>query len=197
VIKRVKALHQRYRSVCQFINVYIAEAHALDEWPVGNGYDGRKAFYQHKTLEQRISVAKEFIEDYKYEIPMVVDTMENNFDKVFASWPVRFYLLYKGKIFYKAMPKKDQYTYDFDELTDCLLGLLTKLADGKPLPGPPAESCDDDEECETGSCCATGACNMPLLDKPPATAAAPAPAGAPPPAAAAVAVAAKVGASAA
>jgi len=127
VVSRLKDLYRKYRHRAQFLSVYISEAHALDEWPVGNGYDGRKAFYQHKSLEARIDAARQFVEDYRFPVPMVVDRMDNQFDNTFASWPVRFYILHGGKVYYKAMPKLDEYTYSFDELEERFHHLLTTI----------------------------------------------------------------------
>jgi len=100
--------------------VYISEAHAIDEWPVGDGYGTLKGFKQPKTIEQRIAVAKEFVGDFTYGVPMVVDTMTNQFDNAFACWPVRYYILNKGHIYYKAQPNAEEYTYSVEELRSAL-----------------------------------------------------------------------------
>jgi len=103
--------------------VYISEAHAIDEWPVGDGYGKLKGFKQPKTLEERIRVAKEFIGDFDYGVPMVCDSMENKFDSIFACWPVRYYILHQGGVYYKAQPNAKEYTYSVDDLRQALATL--------------------------------------------------------------------------
>jgi len=65
------------------------EAHAQDEWPLGK----KVCVTQHKSLEERIQVAKNFQKDFQFELPILVDKMDNNFDQKYASWPERFYII--------------------------------------------------------------------------------------------------------
>lgn len=39
------------------------------------------------------------------QVPMLVDPVENPFDALFAPWPLRFYVLYQGRLAFKAQPK--------------------------------------------------------------------------------------------
>jgi len=136
--------------------VYIQEAHATDEWPVGDGYGGLKGFKQPKTLEQRIAVAKEFVGDFTYGVPMVVDTMSNQFDNAFASWPVRYYILHKGRIYYKAQPNAEEYTYSVEELRAALakcVGHLDWAIDD--------EEHDDHSDDLPGACTSSGCATAP------------------------------------
>jgi hypothetical protein len=82
-------LAQRYRDVADFVVIYIAEAHAQDEWPLGR----RVCLNQHKTIEDRIAAAKYYTETFGCEFPVLVDTMENQFDREYAVWPERFFII--------------------------------------------------------------------------------------------------------
>jgi len=96
----------------KFLAVYIVEAHAIDEWPVG---DPLKVT-QPRTIAERCGVARAFVQEYGLKVPMVVDQLDNNFSEQFAGWPVRFYVVQqdvedKWKLLFKAQPD-DKNTYD-------------------------------------------------------------------------------------
>lgn len=98
----------RYNSKVNFLTVYIVEAHAIDEWPVG---DPLKITQPLSTIE-RCGVARAFARDYDFKVPMVVDTITNEFSENFAAWPIRFYVIEKGStLVYKAQPDHNM-TYD-------------------------------------------------------------------------------------
>lgn len=59
-------------------------------------------FTQCKTLEERIEHAKEFVKDKAYKIPLVVDSMSDEFMDKYACWPERFFVLEKGKLVFKT-----------------------------------------------------------------------------------------------
>jgi type I thyroxine 5'-deiodinase len=66
--------------------VYILEAHAKDVWPLGK----KICFNQPKTIEERLQVANTFVKDYGFQIPMLVDEIDNNFNDIYAAWPERY-----------------------------------------------------------------------------------------------------------
>jgi len=77
------------------VGVYIAEAHAADEWPVG----ARVSFCkQTRTVEERVALAKVYATGAAMAYPMLVDTMANEFMDAFAAWPFRVYIIQGGKV---------------------------------------------------------------------------------------------------
>ena len=68
----------------------------LDGWPIGHAY----RIPQHKTLDERIEQAKQFVESFGVDIPMYVDTFDNQFNQAYAGWPDRAYLIRDGKLEY-------------------------------------------------------------------------------------------------
>jgi len=108
------ALYQEYKNRADFLTVYIREAHAVNEWPLGVKY----CWNQPKTIMERISLAKLFVTEMKYQIPVYCDTMENMFNGIFSAWPERYYIFYEGKLAYKAMPHGEN--FEFSELKDWL-----------------------------------------------------------------------------
>lgn len=61
----------------------------MDEWKQGNAVQIR----QHRTLEERIAVARKFVKEYHWTLPTVVDSMENAANMTFAIWPERYVLV--------------------------------------------------------------------------------------------------------
>jgi len=106
-------LYRKYRSKVNFVFVYILEAHAQDEWPIRSSRDTPKnapvLFNQTKCVEDRCFVATEFKKDFCVEYPIVFDDPQSNsFEKLYAPWPVRLYLVDNNKkLLYKAQPGED------------------------------------------------------------------------------------------
>lgn len=68
----VSELNEFYAQLAEsvdFLTVYIAEAHASDEWPIGS----RFKYTQSRTIASRIAIANEFISRTSYTLPTVVD----------------------------------------------------------------------------------------------------------------------------
>lgn len=88
-------MYTQLRDEVDFLTIYIKEAHASDEWKLGNIID----IPQHKNLNDRCEAAKLLTKKYNYLSPVVVDTMDNAFMREMASWPERYYIIKDGKIF--------------------------------------------------------------------------------------------------
>jgi len=107
-------LASKFQGRANFLGIYITEAHASDEWPIGKTISFCS---QPKKLQDRCVLAKKFVDDNQLEFPMMVDTMENQFDETFAAWPLRFYVIQNGKLVFKAQPNVQEYAYDPVELS--------------------------------------------------------------------------------
>ena len=60
-------------------------------------------YAQPKSLAERVEIARRFVADAGYEIPLVVDRMDNAADEIYAGWPERLYIVgADGKIEYKG-----------------------------------------------------------------------------------------------
>jgi len=78
-----------------FLTIYVKEAHAADQWKIGNV----TSINQHKTTEERMKAAKLMINCMQWKIPTIVDTIDNEFEELFSVWPERFVLLQNdGKV---------------------------------------------------------------------------------------------------
>jgi len=110
------------QDVARFLVIYISEAHAQDEWPLGK----KVCVMKHQSLEDRLKVANVLKEEYHMQIPILVDTMKNTFDNLFASWPERFYILENGKMELIGFPT-NEFGYDRGTLQNWLDYRRTKV----------------------------------------------------------------------
>ncbi len=58
---------------------------------------------QPKTFEQRLTIARDFVARFGYDLPLLVDGMDNAADQLYAAWPERLYVVDEhGKLVYKG-----------------------------------------------------------------------------------------------
>jgi hypothetical protein len=91
-------LWEAYHEVADFLAVYISEAHATNEWPLGR----RVCIAQHETIQERMTAAQTYRADMGAKVPMVVDTMSNSFNSQYNAWPERLYIINNGVLDYVA-----------------------------------------------------------------------------------------------
>jgi len=116
---------QKYKSSADFLAVYITEAHARNEWPAGSKLS---TCSQPITREERLALANQLAESKQMSMPMLVDNIDNQFEQVFAAWPVRFYVLQNGIVAFKAQPTALMSGYDFEEVTRFLDSVLSRAS---------------------------------------------------------------------
>lgn len=115
-------MHRRFAHQAHFVLVYIAEAHAFDEWPVGDHLLLGRRILQPRHLEERLALAGDFQRSYGLEaLEMLVEDPSLDagagFDATYAAWPTRFYVLQQGQIVWIACPdEKHEYDTALDEL---------------------------------------------------------------------------------
>lgn len=106
------------------MTVYIAEAHARDEWPVGDHLDlgacslGACDLTQAKTLRERREAARLLIRELEWPFEVYVDAMGDAFEQTFAAWPLRFYLVNRdgATLAHVAHPVPGTYGYAAESL---------------------------------------------------------------------------------
>lgn len=118
------AMLDDFADVATFAAVYIVEAHAVDEWPVGD----KLQIKQPNTDVERCSIARAFAKQYELRMPMLVDNIDNHFNESFAAWPIRFFVIRNGILSYIAQPDLHN-TYDsiLPELREFLMRLCRSL----------------------------------------------------------------------
>eukprot|EP00808_Paulinella_micropora_P011904 g38167.t1 len=132
--KELRQLWTTYHTGVDFLAVYITEAHAKDEWPVGPTFSFAE---QPKTQAARLALARLHQQRSQLPFPVVVDDIATNaFETLYAAWPYRFYILYQGRIMYKAQPD-EAHMYTFDAAFHrALAPHLETAAPGAPRDGP-------------------------------------------------------------
>jgi len=111
-------IYIRYKTQVDFYMIQIREAHASDVWPIGNIVDVK----EHRTLSDRLAAAREMVKKTQLEIPVLADTMDDTFLKLYSPWPFRFFVVVDGILKLVGMPKEAH--YDTTDLVECLNGLL-------------------------------------------------------------------------
>jgi hypothetical protein len=111
-------LQIQYSSRASFVAVYVAEAHAADEWPVGKKLSCHD---QPKNLSRRCELARKFAEKTGLQIPLVVDSMDDGFVTHWGAWPFRFYGILNGKLSLKPQPSTlNNFNFELSELKQWL-----------------------------------------------------------------------------
>jgi Iodothyronine deiodinase len=81
------------RGRASFAFVYVAKAHAVDEWQLQSNLDEGILLPQHRTLEDRIAGARQGVERLRLTLPVLVDGMDDAVSEAFAAWPERIYVV--------------------------------------------------------------------------------------------------------
>ncbi len=73
--------------------------------------DSEKVCYlQPQTTEQRVAIARDFVARFHYDIPLLVDPIENPANIAWAGWPERLYVVGSdGILRYAGHPGPFQY----------------------------------------------------------------------------------------
>lgn len=96
-------MYRKYGDRADFVTLYIKEAHPEDEWQMDDNEEEGVCYPQPKTTEQRLAIANDFVQRFKFSIPLLVDKIENPANEAYAGWPERLYVIdEKGTIVYKG-----------------------------------------------------------------------------------------------
>lgn len=96
-------MHRRYGDEARFLTVYIKEAHPTDEWQMDSNESEQVCYPQPKSTGARVAIANDFVNRFHYDIPILVDSIENPANAAYAAWPERLYVLdEQGRIAYKG-----------------------------------------------------------------------------------------------
>ena len=119
----MEQLHVRYRKRATVVFVYIAEAHAVDEWQMQANLDDGVLVRQHVTLDERFAAARQGVERLGLTMPVLVDDMDDAVSGTFAAWPERLYVADRGgRLAYVGGP--GPFEFDPDAAEAALAGLL-------------------------------------------------------------------------
>lgn len=111
----LRDLYEQYHQQVQFLLIYLREAHPVDGWWLGGGMmagmlelSGSKAatdIYDPKTIDERRAIAGRCQAELEYDIPTVVDEMDDAVSEAYAARPTRLYLIgADGRVVYAGGP---------------------------------------------------------------------------------------------
>ena len=88
-----------------------------DKWPISsaryNGDRGAVLIPEPTSNEQRCALAAAYVRNYEYPMPFLVDPVADDFERVFAPWPIRFYIIdAEGKLDFIPEPKNCEYSVE-------------------------------------------------------------------------------------
>jgi len=109
---KINSMYEQFKHRFNFVFVYIIEAHAQDEWPICSARwspTGKPILYnQTRTLEDRTRAASDFARDFKMKMPIIMDDMDNSFEKHYAPWPFRIFIVDPSNtLLYKSHPSEN------------------------------------------------------------------------------------------
>ncbi len=88
-----------------FFCVYIREAHPEDGWQVPMNESDDVVFMQPTTYEERAEVAQACVLRLNLEMPMLIDTIDDEVDRKYAALPERLYVIDRsGVVTHQAGP---------------------------------------------------------------------------------------------
>lgn len=104
--------YAKYSHLADIFILYILEAHFVEKneagefiggWPIGYQYN----YEQTKSFEDRRKMVELLIDEYHPKIPIVIDTMSNDFQNKYNPWPDRAYMFLNGKVTYISAVNDD------------------------------------------------------------------------------------------
>ncbi len=107
-----QSFYETYRDIADIYILYILEAHFVEKddvgkiiggWPIGKLFN----YPQHKTLQDRCAMVEVLLNTYHPTIPILLDTMANEFQNAYRPWPDRAYVFHQGHIQYMARINDD------------------------------------------------------------------------------------------
>ena len=97
-------MQARYGAGADFVTLYIKEAHPTDEWQMESNEKEDVCYPQPRSTEERLAIARDFRDRFDWQMPLLVDPIENQANALYAGWPERLYVIEGGRIVYKGGP---------------------------------------------------------------------------------------------
>ncbi len=102
-IVRFNEIYEELRDRFQFLNIYTREAHPVDGWRLEiNDCQGFE-YGQPRTADQRANIVKTCQARHKIEIPLALDSMDDEIEKLYSGVPERLYIIdERGIVTYRS-----------------------------------------------------------------------------------------------
>lgn len=89
----MQRIYDNHHNQADFYIVYIAEAHAINEWQTDSNEAEGIQIVQHESFADRLSAARLCKKELSLTIPTVVDQMDDAASKQFAAFPERIFIV--------------------------------------------------------------------------------------------------------
>ncbi len=90
---RLNEIYEEFKDRVQFYCVYIQEAHPTDGRQSAQNLADEVLYEQPKSIEEREELAQVCVLRLDLKMPMLLDNMPNEVDRLYAALPDRLYLL--------------------------------------------------------------------------------------------------------
>ena len=121
----MEQVHRRYRDRASVVFVYIAEAHAVDEWQLPANLEEDVLVAQHTGLDDRFAAARASVERLGLTMPVLVDGMDDVVSEAFSAWPERLYVAEPGgRLAYVGGP--GPFEFDPDAAAEALTAVMRR-----------------------------------------------------------------------
>lgn len=90
---RLNEIYEEFKDRLQFYCVYIQEAHPTDGRQSAQNLVDAVLYEQPKSIEEREELAQVCVLRLNLKMPMLLDDMSNEVDRLYAALPDRLYLL--------------------------------------------------------------------------------------------------------
>lgn len=121
---RLNELYARYKDQVHFYIIYIREAHPAQGWQVPNNLIEDIIYDEPATDDERTEVAAACQIDLGLEMPILIDSIDNDIDKKYVGLPMRQFLIdADGKIVYAG--RKGPFGWDDESFEEELAKLIT------------------------------------------------------------------------
>ncbi len=99
----VNDLVHRYKEQATFIGIYVREAHPSDGWSMESNSKLGVQFAQPQSFDQKIAIAKTCQSNLRYNMPLLVDDIEDSIGNAYSGMPSRLYVVGRtGIVTYKS-----------------------------------------------------------------------------------------------
>jgi len=103
LLPELEQMVQIFQGLVDFKLIYIMEAHTQDTWPISSarGHPTKVPVLYNRpiNLEERMKIVEDFWNTYHPSMDIFVDH-QDKFEEVYASWPMRWYVLRSGIVQY-------------------------------------------------------------------------------------------------
>ena len=92
-IGRFNEIYQELKDKYQFLNIYTREAHPEDGWRLDINSRQGVEYNQPTSIDERVSIAKTCMLRHDIVIPMALDNMNDDVEKLYSGSPERLYII--------------------------------------------------------------------------------------------------------